>query len=421
MDQAKQHSASYRPAFQWPAEGNARVPYRVFSDPEIYRQELTRIFLGPTWQFLILANELPDPGDFLTSFLGETPVIVTRGHDGEIHAMLNRCAHRGNLVCLKRRGHADDLTCVYHAWRYDLEGTLKSVAFRRGVAGHGGMPDSFHLDQHGLKKLRVDRFGDLVFGTLSPDVPPLGDYIGNLIGSRIHRVLHGKPKVLGTTSQILHNNWKLYFENVRDTYHATLLHTFFTTFRISRLTSEGGVDIAESGAHHASYTRNKVDRVDPANSDKLYAGIPSLRQNFRLADTGFLTTVEEFGDDTTTQILSLFPNFVLQQIQNCIALRLVLPKGPDKTELQWTYIGFEEDGADLTELRLAQANLVGPAGYVSMEDGAVGNFIQRAIHGSEEDCSVLEMGGFEHSSEPNRTTEASVRGFWQVYRPLMGW
>jgi hypothetical protein len=55
-----------------------------------------------------------------------------------------------------------------------------------------------------------------------------------------------------------------------------------------------------------------------------------------------------------------------------------------------------------------------------MEDGAVGNFIQRAIHGSEEDCSVLEMGGFEHSSEANRTTEASVRGFWHVYRPLMG-
>ena len=421
MDQAKGQSISYRPAFQWPAEGNARIPYRVFSDPEIYREELTRIFLGPAWQFLTLANQLPGPGDFLTTFLGETPVIVTRGHDGQIHAMLNRCAHRGNLVCLKRRGHADDLTCVYHAWRYDLKGDLKSVAFRRGVAGRGGMPESFQLDRHGLKRLRVDTFGDLVFGTLSPEAPPLGDYIGNLIGSRIHRVLHGTPKVLGTTSQILHNNWKLYFENVRDTYHATLLHTFFTTFRLSRLTSEGGVDIAESGAHHASYTRNKVERVDRANSDKLYAGIPSLREDFRLADPGFLTAVEEFGDDTTTQILSLFPNFVLQQIQNCIALRLVLPRGPDKTELQWTYIGFEEDDAEMTSLRLAQANLVGPAGYVSMEDGAVGNFIQRAIRGSEEDCSVLEMGGFEHSSEPNRTTEASVRGFWHVYRPLMGW
>jgi anthranilate 1,2-dioxygenase large subunit len=110
----------------------------------------------------------------------------------------------------------------------------------------------------------------------------------------------------------------------------------------------------------------------------------------------------------------------LQQIQNSIALRLVLPKGPDKTELQWTYIGFEEDDPPMTELRLAQANLVGPAGYVSMEDGAVGNFIQRAIPGAEDECSVLEMGGFGHVSEANRTTEASVRSFWHAYRPLMG-
>ena len=405
---------------KWPAEGNARVPYRMFSDPDIYRAELDRIFLGPTWQYLALGGELPQTGDYLTTFLGETPVIVTRGHDGEIHAMVNRCAHRGNLVCLKRRGHAANLTCVYHAWRYDLEGNLDSVAFRRGIAGKGGMPPSFRLEEHGLKKLRVDKFGDLVFGTLSPEAPPLANYIGNQIGSRIHRVLHGKPKILGTTSQILHNNWKLYFENVRDTYHATLLHSFFTTFRISRLTSEGGVDIAENGAHHASYTRNKVDRVDQATFDQLYAGIPSLRENFRLADPRFLAMAEEFGDDTTTQILSLFPNFVLQQIQNSIALRLVLPKGPDKTELQWTYIGFEEDEPAMTELRLAQANLVGPAGYVSMEDGADGNFIQRAIPGAEDECSVLEMGGFGHVSEANRTTEASVRSFWHAYRPLMG-
>jgi phenylpropionate dioxygenase-like ring-hydroxylating dioxygenase large terminal subunit len=407
-------------ALEWPAEANTRVPYRVFADPDIYRAELARIFLGPTWQFLTLAGDLPEPGDHLTTFLGETPVIVTRGDDAEIHAMVNRCAHRGNLVCLKRRGHAPNLTCAYHAWRYDLAGNLESVAFRRGVAGKGGMPGDFRLDAHGLQKLRVDSFAGLVFGTLSPGAPPLGDYIGNLIGSRIHRVLHGTPKVLGTVSQILHNNWKLYFENVRDTYHATLLHTFFTTFRISRLTSEGGVDVAESGAHHASYTRNKVERVDAATSDRLYAEIPSLNENFRLLDPAFLTTVDEFGDDTTTQILSLFPNFVLQQIQNSIALRLVLPKGPDKTELQWIYLGFEEDDAEMTALRLAQANLSGPAGYVSMEDGAVGNFIQRAIRGSEDAHSVLEMGGLGHDSETNRTTEASVRAFWHAYRPLMG-
>ena len=75
----------------------------------------------------------------------------------------------------------------------------------------------------------------------------------------------------------------------------------------------------------------------------------------------------------------------------------------------------------MTELRLLQSNLVGPAGYISMEDGAVGGFVQRAIKGSEDDHSLLEMGGHEHNSQETRTTEASIRGFWQAYRPLMGW
>ena len=409
-----------RQTLEWPKQGNARVPYRVFADPEIYRAELDRIFLGPTWQCLGLAAELPEPGDYKTTFLGETPVIVTRGEDDEIHAMVNRCAHRGNLVCLKERGHTKDgLTCVYHAWRYDLTGNLTSVAFRRGVGGKGGMPESFRLEEHGLKRLRTDTFAGLVFGTLSADAPALSEYIGNDIGGRIGRVMRGKPKILGTTSQILHNNWKLYFENVKDTYHASLLHSFFTTFRISRLTTAGGVAIAESGAHHASYTYGE-QRGDNATSDKLYGEIHSLKEDYRLQEPGFLDSVDEIGDGVTLQILSVFPNFVLQQISNSIALRFVLPKGPDKTELQWIYIGFEDDDAAMTERRLQQANLVGPAGYVSMEDGAVGAFVQRAIKGGEDDCSVIEMGGFEHAPQPTRATEASVRGFWNAWRPLMG-
>jgi anthranilate 1,2-dioxygenase large subunit len=407
-------------ALEWPQQGNARVPYRVFADPDIYRGELDRIFLGATWQYLGLAEELPEPGDYKTTFLGETPVIVTRGEDGEIHAMVNRCAHRGNLVCLKQRGHTTDgLTCVYHAWRYDLAGNLTSVAFRRGVGGKGGMPESFRLEEHGLRKLRTDQFAGLIFGTLSPEAPPFPDYVGNLIGSKIGRVMHGKPKVLGTTSQILHNNWKLYVENTKDTYHASLLHTFFTTFRITRLTTAGGVAIAEAGGHHASYTMGgqSGDRIA---SDQAYSEIPSLRQDYRLKDPRFLDTVDEIGDGVTLQILSVFPNFVLQQIHNAVALRLILPKGPDQTELQWTYIGFADDDPAMTERRLQQANLVGPAGYVSMEDGAVGGFIQRALPGAEDECSVIEMGGFDHASDETRATEAAVRGFWNAWRHAMG-
>jgi phenylpropionate dioxygenase-like ring-hydroxylating dioxygenase large terminal subunit len=406
----------------WPKEGNARVPYRVFADPDIHRAELDRVFLGPTWQYLALDNELPAPGDYKTTFLGETPVIVTRGTDGDVHAMVNRCVHRGNLVCLKERGHSDDgLTCVYHSWRYDLAGNLTSVAFRRGVGGKGGMPDGFKVEEHGLKKLRTDRFAGLVFGTLSPDAPALSDYIGNMIGGRIGRVMRGTPKILGTTSQILHNNWKLYAENVKDTYHASLLHTFFTTFRLNRLTSKGGVAIAEGGAHHASYSYGG-ERGDDRASDRTYSEIHSLHEDYRLKDPRFLDSVDEIGDGVTLQILSVFPNFVLQQIHNSLALRLILPKGSNETELQWTYFGFEDDDPAMTERRLHQANLVGPAGYVSMEDGAVGGFVQRAIQGGdgERECSRIEMGGFGHESQEGRATEASVRGFWHAWRGLMG-
>ena len=145
-----------------------------------------------------------------------------------------------------------------------------------------------------------------------------------------------------------------------------------------------------------------------------------MKDGLSLADPRLLESVEEFGDDVTVQILSVFPNFVLQQIHNSVALRLVLPKGPEETELQWIYLGFEDDDAAMTEMRLLQSNLVGPAGYVSMEDGAVGNFIQRAIKGvSDGETSILEMGGEEHASQETRATEASVRGFWQAYRQTM--
>jgi hypothetical protein len=89
-------------------------------------------------------------------------------------------------------------------------------------------------------------------------------------------------------------------------------------------------------------------------------------------------------------------------------------------DLHWTYLGFADDTPDLRALRLKQANLVGPAGYVSMEDGAVGGFVQRGIAAADAELSVVEMGGASAASQETRTTEASVRGFWKAYRAHMG-
>jgi phenylpropionate dioxygenase-like ring-hydroxylating dioxygenase large terminal subunit len=113
------------------------------------------------------------------------------------------------------------------------------------VNGKGGMPEGFCREQHGPRKLRTTTFCGLVFGSLRDDVPPIEEYLGAEVASRIERVARRPVRCMGRFTQVLPSNWKLYAENVRDTYHASLLHTFFTTFGITRLTQEGGVFISE--------------------------------------------------------------------------------------------------------------------------------------------------------------------------------
>src|ERR1700688_254599 len=101
----------------------------------------------------------------------------------------------------------------------------------------------------------------------------------------------------------------------------------------------------------------------------------SAQEEFSLeAPEQLLKSVDEFGDGIGLQILSVFPNFVLQQIRNSLAVRRVVPRGLERTELVWTAFGFTSDDAELNERRLVQSNLIGPAGFISMEDGAAPGF-----------------------------------------------
>jgi anthranilate 1,2-dioxygenase large subunit/terephthalate 1,2-dioxygenase oxygenase component alpha subunit len=124
----------------WPAEGLTRVPYWVYSDHGLRDREQTRIFCGNTWSFLCLEAELPAANTYRRSHLGSMPVVVTRDGGGQLHGFENRCAHRGSLLVLDESGSAREIVCVYHNWSYDLRGDLTGVAFRRGLAGKGGMP-----------------------------------------------------------------------------------------------------------------------------------------------------------------------------------------------------------------------------------------------------------------------------------------
>jgi anthranilate 1,2-dioxygenase large subunit len=404
----------------WP-NGLTRVPYWAFQSAAVYKDEQTRLFQGPHWNYLCLEAEIPEPGDFKTSFIGETSIVVTRDSDGELYAFENRCAHRGALLALEDSGKAKDFTCVYHAWSYNLQGDLTGIAFKDGIKGNGGMAPSFCMEQHGPRKLRVATVHGLVFGSFSDDVPDIEEYLGEEILSRIERVLGGrKPVVLGRFTQMLPNNWKLYIENVKDSYHASILHLFFTTFEINRLSQRGAIIVDESGGHHVSYSAIDREAERQAERDASYAE-QSIRSDsaYQLQDPSLLEGFSEVGDDVTLQILSIFPCFVLQQIQNSVAVRQVLPRGVETTQLNWTYLGFEDDTPEQRLTRLKQANLVGPAGYISMEDGCVGGFVQRGIAGASNHSAVLEMGGIDAESSDSRITEASIRGFWKAYRAAM--
>ncbi|NUZ07947.1 aromatic ring-hydroxylating dioxygenase subunit alpha [Piscinibacter koreensis] len=402
----------------WRSPGLTRVPFDVYSDPVTAGDEQARIFHGETWNYLCLDAELPEAGSFRTTFAGETPVVVVRDDDGEFYAFENRCAHRGALIALEKSGVAsENFQCVYHAWSYNRQGDLTGVAFEKGVKGVGGMPASFCKEEHGPRKLRVAVFCGLIFGSFSEDVPSIEDYLGEEICARIERVLHKPIEVIGRFTQALPNNWKLYVENVKDSYHASLLHMFFTTFELNRLSQKGGVIVDESGGHHVSYSM--IDAEGEKDASYKAQALRSQNDRYRLKDPSVLAGFKEYDDGVTLQILSVFPGFVLQQIQNCLAVRQVLPKGVDRTELNWTYLGYADDTPEQRMVRLKQSNLIGPAGFISMEDGAVGGFVQRGIAGAREMEAVIEMGGDSAESSEGRATEASVRGFWKAYRQHM--
>ena len=409
-----------RAAGLWPEDSVARVPYWVYQDELNYDQELRCLFEGATWNFVCLEAEIPNRGDWRTNQIGALPVIVVRDADGAINCFENRCAHRGALIALDDAGTVENnFKCIYHAWSYDLCGNLRGIAFEHGINGVGGMPKGFKRETFAPRKLRTTTLCGLVFATLSPDTPPIEEFVGAEVLGRIRRVLNRPIKVMGRFTQALPNNWKLYVENVKDTYHASLLHLFFGTFRITRLTQGGGVLVSPDGGSHSSYT---IDKADDAQSTAYRdQGIRTEKQDYKLADPRLLDTVDEFKDGIQLQILSVFPSFILQQIHNCLAVRQVVPRGVDAMDLKWTYFGFADDPPDMTARRLRQQNLVGPAGFVSMEDGCVGGFVQRGIAAAGDQVSAIEMGGRTAESQATRATEASVRGFWKAYRRHMGY
>ena len=402
----------------WPKEDFSRIPYAMYHDEDVYAREQERIFRGPTWNYLGLEAELPNPGDYITTVIGDTPIIVSRDQQGKVHAMVNRCMHRGATLRREAFGNAEDHTCVYHQWRFSLGGQLLSVPFPHGAKGEGGLPPDFDKSTIRLESLRVEIYKGVIFATFSDATEPLLEYLDAPVVAEIDRLFSKKIRILGYQRQRIFGNWKLYNDNVRDPNHGGLLHMFFATFDLIRLSQVGGAKGDRRHRHNISYS---ALGEETAGGQGNYGDTQkSSLTGYRLRDTSMLQGRREFPDRVTLVILSVFPGAVFQQISNSLCTRQIRTRGVNEMELYWTYFGYEDDDDSMTEHRLLQSNLCGPGGYISMEDGEAVEIVHKASATSQDAHARVEIGGVgEIRDSKNLISEMPVRGFWSYYHELM--
>jgi len=409
------------PPIAWEGEGTSRIPYDAYTREDIYRRELERFFYAKHWCYVGLEAEVPNPGDFKRTAIGERSVILARALDGTLHVVENVCAHRGVAFCRVQSGHAKDFTCPYHQWNYDLKGNLQGVPFRRGVRQDGrvcgGMPADFETASHGLTKLKVASRGGVVFASFDHEVESFEDFLGPTILGYFDRVFDGrKLTILGYNRQRIPGNWKLMQENIKDPYHPGLLHTWFVTFGLWRADNRAALKMDERMRHAAMISA----RGHAGKASEVTSGVTSFKQSMKLNDDRFLDVVHEpWWGDPTAVMTTLFPSLIIQQQVNSLSTRHIQPKGTDAFDFVWTHFGFEGDSAEMTRRRLRQANLFGPAGFVSADDGEVIEFSQQSFRQNPGDHTVVELGGRDCADSDHMVTETLIRGMYRYWREVM--
>ena len=311
--------------------------------------------------------------------------------------------------------------------------------FKDGVAatdeaGHacvnGGMPPDFDIRQHGLTKLRVAVLHGLVFATFSESAPSFEDYIGPQVMPWLDRIFKGRElSLLGYNRQRIPGNWKLMMENIKDPYHPGLLHTWFVTFGLWRADQKSRMVMDTEGRHAVMVSR----RNEGGENKTVTEGVTSFKANMQLNDERLLDVVPETwwkvpdpsrpGEEImpTVTMITLFPSVIIQQQVNSLSTRHIVPRGNGSFDFVWTHFGFADDTPEMTQRRLRQANLFGPAGFVSADDGEVIELSQKGFdQWGESGETLCELGGTGTGGTEHMVTETLIRSMYAYWRKVMG-
>ncbi|MGJ8583814.1 MAG: FAD-dependent oxidoreductase [Marinosulfonomonas sp.] len=405
--------------FVWPASGLNRIPDWVYTDEEIHKREVEKIFHGPSWNYVALAAEVAEPGSYVRSFVGPTPVVVVRDHDGEINVFENRCSHRAAEFCRELRGKTEEFVCPYHQWSYDLKGNLTGIPFRRGVNGQGGMGPDFDPKNHGVRKLNVAQRNGAVFASFDDNMESIEAYLGEEMLKDYDAVFSGRPiKVLGHYRHTLDGNWKLYPENLKDPYHATLLHTFLVTFGLLVAGNKSAMIVCPRG-RHSTMASAKSDGAVVSDENK--AEMRAYRDGMTLADPRLMDFIPEFDSPWSVTMQVVWPNLIIQREMNTLGVRQIIPEGPNRFTMVWTMFGYEDDDDEMTRHRLRQGNLMGPAGFLGLEDNEAIKFVQDGMLKSTGGSHLVALDPDVPEGTSNTLiSEAAIRAMYKYWRQEMG-
>lgn len=334
---------------------DGRVHRSLFTDPAIFEEEMVKVF-GGTWVFLLHETEIPNPHDFKRISIGRRPVIVTRDADGAVHALMNRCSHRGAMVEIAEHGNTKRFRCPYHGWAFDNRGTLTAVTYADGYA------ESFDSRAHNLGRFpRLESYRGYVFGSLNAQVEPLLDWIGparEIFDWSMDRPMQLGMRVVKSATIAYNGNWKLQNDNNGDMYHVPFTHR--SVLEMARMRYGGGKSL-----DHFRTDDSPMYVSDLTHGHKLIDQRPSLTAPWDRAvpvpgrETHAEAVIAQLGEERAREHLHMtgraginlifYPNFL---VVGAGGFNVYEPVAVDRTIIHIYTVMLDDVPAELNTLRL---------------------------------------------------------------------